>query len=204
MLPHQPPPPRSLHRRLSCYGLGRRLGRRCLAFAATHAALTLAHAAFAHAALAAALAAAFAAAALAALGAAVGALAATALAAASALAAAALAAATLFAAALTSAAALAITAQSLTPPPCSSLLRSLAAVRAARAARACLCVDKKKSLQIGVAAQWAVVCTGAACTALPRLLHTCAQHAAPWADDFIINTKMHFASVTRGRLFAGE
>ena len=61
---------------------------------------------------------------------------------------------------------------------------------------ACLRVDKKKSLQIGVAAQWAVVCTGAACTALPRLLHTCAQHAAPWADDFIINTKMHFASVT--------
>jgi len=61
---------------------------------------------------------------------------------------------------------------------------------------ACLRVDKKKSLQIGVAAQWAVVCTGAACKALPRLLHTCAQHAAPWADDFIINTKMHFASVT--------
>ena len=52
-----------------------------------------------------------------------------------------------------------------------------------------------KSLQIGVAAQWAAVCTNSKCHALPLLLRTSESEYAPFDDDFKLNRRTHFAAI---------
>ena len=59
-----------------------------------------------------------------------------------------------------------------------------------------LAFDTRKSLQVGVAAQWTAVCTNPACWALPLSLRTSEADVAPFEDDFKLNRKTSYAAIT--------
>lgn len=56
--------------------------------------------------------------------------------------------------------------------------------------------DPRKSLQVGVAAQWVVCCSNTKCHAVPMLLHTSQADVAPFQDEPKLNRLVHFASIT--------